>query len=66
MYKYILEGAGNINWMAIFALFTFFFIFITSIVMAFGSSKAFIDKMADMPLDDTDSAHAEKPFTHDN
>lgn len=66
MYKYILEGAGNINWMAIFALFTFFFIFITSIVMAFGSNKAFIDKMAHMPLDDTDSAHAEKPFTHDN
>ena len=28
MYKYILEGAGNINWMAIFALITFFTLFV--------------------------------------
>ena len=59
MYKYILEGAGNINWMAIFALFTFLFIFILSIVVVFSSNKSYIHKMAHMPLDDNHSVNAE-------
>ena len=52
MYKHILEGAGNINWMAIFALLTFFLLFVISAVAIFGRSKAYIDKMANMPMDD--------------
>ena len=52
MYKYILAEAGNINWMAIFALCTFFFIFSVSVIMVFGRSKKFVDKMAALPLDD--------------
>jgi hypothetical protein len=35
MAKYILEGAGNINWMAIFALLTFVHIFTVSALLAF-------------------------------
>ena len=52
MYKHILENAGNINWMALFALITFFTIFIIGIVTVFGKNKAYIDKMSHLPLDD--------------
>ena len=60
MFKYILEGAGNINWMAIASLLTFMTVFIISAMMAFRSPSTFIDKMANMPLDDsTPSFNAE-------
>lgn len=52
MYKYILEQAGNINWMAVFALSTFVFVFLTSILLIFRKDKSYIDKMSSMPLDD--------------
>lgn len=51
MYKYILESAGGINWMAIFALLTFFIMFLISTWVVFGRSKAYIDKMANLPLE---------------
>jgi uncharacterized membrane protein len=60
MYKYILEEAGNINWMAISALITFVVIFVVSAVMAFKSSPAFIDKMSNLPLDDANPINTEK------
>jgi hypothetical protein len=52
MYKYILESAGSIDWMAIFALLTFFFIFSISVIAVFIKKQSFIDKMASLPLDD--------------
>jgi len=52
MFKYILEGAGDINWMAIFALVTFFLLFTISAWAIFGKSKAYINKMAHLPLED--------------
>lgn len=52
MYKYILESAGNINWMAIFALITFFLIFSISVVAVFKKKQSFIDRMGNLPLDD--------------
>ncbi|MBK9152197.1 MAG: hypothetical protein IPM26_14970 [Saprospiraceae bacterium] len=52
MYKYILESAGNINWMAIFALLTFFTIFLMSIWLVFRDSKEYIQKMEHLPLED--------------
>ena len=52
MFKYLLEGAGDINWMAIFALITFFFIFLVSTVVVFMKNPAYIEKMANMPLED--------------
>jgi len=52
MAKYILEGAGNINWMAIFALITFLTIFIISALMAFRKNNPIIKRMENLPLDD--------------
>lgn len=52
MAKYILEQAGDINWMAIFALLTFVFIFTTSVVAVFVRKKAYINHMANLPLED--------------
>jgi len=67
MYKYILEGAGSINWMAISALITFVTIFLVSAVMAFRSPRLYLDKMSNLPLEDsilqtseTDIRHEEK------
>lgn len=52
MYKYILQSAGNINWMAIFALFTFLFIFILGVVLAFSKNKEELNHYASLPLED--------------
>lgn len=52
MYKHILATGGDINWMALFALLTFFFIFTISIIWGFAKNKAYINRMANMPLDD--------------
>lgn len=51
MYKYILESAGNINWMALFALLTFVIVFLTSAVMAFRKDKKTLNHIASLPLD---------------
>lgn len=52
MYKYILEQAGDINWMAVFALLTFVFIFSTSLILVFKHNKQYTDHMAHLPLED--------------
>lgn len=62
MYKYILEQAGNINWMALFALLTFCFIFGVSIILVLRRNKAHIDHMASLPLED-DTVSQEKTET---
>ncbi len=52
MYKHILESAGNINWMALFALLTFCFIFTLSAYLIFRKDKEVIDHIAHLPLED--------------
>ena len=52
MAKYILEQAGNINWMAIFALLTFVFIFTTSVIAVFVRKKSYISYMSNLPLEE--------------
>ena len=54
MYKYILESAGNINWMALFALLTFFFVFSMSVYLAFIKDKKSLEEVAHLPLADDD------------
>lgn len=54
MYKYILESAGNINWMALFALITFFIVFSLSIYMAFVKNGKELEHVASLPLEDDD------------
>ena len=52
MYKYILETAGNINWMALFALLTFFIVFSMSIYLAFIKKEEELNEVANLPLAD--------------
>ena len=54
MYKYILESAGNINWMALFALLTFFIVFSMSIYLAFMKNKDELQEVANLPLSEDD------------
>lgn len=54
MYKYILETAGNINWMALFALLTFFFVFSMSVYLAFIKNSEELNEVAHLPLVDDD------------
>lgn len=51
MYKYLLQESGEINWMAIFALLTFVFVFGVAVYMIFRRDQKFIDHMANLPLD---------------
>jgi hypothetical protein len=65
MFKHILANAGDINWMAIFALLTFFLLFVISAVAIFGRSKEYIQKMANMPLEDSISQPKEISLNHE-
>ncbi len=52
MYKYILANGGeSINWMAIFSLVTFVFLFVVSAIAIWGRSKSYISHMETLPLD---------------
>jgi len=52
MFKHILAQAGDINWMALFALLTFFSMFLISLWVVVIREKGFYDHMARLPLDD--------------
>lgn len=52
MFKHLLESAGDINWMAISALLTFFTVFMVSTVLALKSDPKHIDKMANLPFEE--------------
>ncbi|RMG79017.1 MAG: CcoQ/FixQ family Cbb3-type cytochrome c oxidase assembly chaperone [Bacteroidetes bacterium] len=59
MFKHILANAGNINWMAIFALITFFLMFLITLFVVFGKRKSYIEKMSNLPLEDSISKQEE-------
>ncbi len=65
MFKHILANAGDINWMAIFAMLTFILLFVISAVAIFGKSKSFINKMSNLPLDDSLSVKTETTNGHE-
>ena len=52
MAKYILETAGNINWMALFALLTFLFIFLLSAYLIFKKDTEQLKHLEELPLSD--------------
>lgn len=57
MYKKLLESA-DIEWMAIFPLLLFTIFFVGIVVIALRRKQTFIDKMANMPLEeDEDSSN---------
>jgi len=51
MFKHILANA-DINWMAIFALVTFFAMFIVVVIALFTTDKDHIRRMANLPMED--------------
>lgn len=59
MYKYILAEGGNINWMALFALLTFVFVFLVSVVTVFGNRSKLYEHMAELPLDNNENKTAD-------
>ena len=66
MFKYLLESAGNSNWMAISALMTFLTVFIVSAVLVLRKDKGFIQKMANLPFEDeTASTHLKNDNNHE-
>lgn len=52
MYKYILESTGNINWLALFALITFFTVFFIGAYLALKKDTRLLDHMSALPLED--------------
>jgi len=50
MYKYILESAGDINWMAMFALLTFVFVFTVAVIQVLRRNSKHIRHMSELPL----------------
>jgi len=54
MYKYILETAGNINWMALFALTTFVTIFLLSAYLVCRKDHEELNRLSSLPLSDDD------------
>lgn len=65
MFKYILETAGNIHWMAIAALLTFLAVFIVSTAVILKRDRAFIDRMAHLPLEDGYSEYDQNEKSHE-
>ena len=61
MVKYILQSAGEINWMALFALITFFALFLIGSWTVIGRNKEFVKKMASLPLEEEHSLNQETP-----
>ncbi len=57
MYKKLLESA-DIEWMAILPLIIFVTFFVVVIIRVVRSKQSFIDKMANLPLEDDDSVPA--------
>ena len=52
MYKYIIEKAGESEWMALIPLLLFFIIFISITIIALTRKKEYLDKMSRLPLED--------------
>ncbi|KAA3634363.1 MAG: cbb3-type cytochrome c oxidase subunit 3 [Bacteroidetes bacterium] len=60
MFKYILERAGDIEWMAIVPLVLFVVFFIVIVWKAMSHKKEFVDRMANMPLQDDNTLEVEQ------
>jgi cbb3-type cytochrome oxidase subunit 3 len=52
MFKYILQNAGDINWIAVMALVLFFAVFLFGSAWILTKKKDYVDKVSRLPLDD--------------
>ncbi len=59
MYKYILENAGDVSTMALIPLVLFFMLFVGATAWALISNKSYIERMSNLPLEDSLSENAE-------
>jgi hypothetical protein len=66
MFKYILEGIGNINILAILSLLTFVAMFLIGAVTIFRRRPEFIEKMSNLPLEDNAIQTDETNTNHEN
>jgi hypothetical protein len=51
MYKYILDSAKEIDWMAIIPLIIFFSFFTAMVIVTIMKKKSFVDRMKQLPLE---------------
>ncbi len=56
MFKHYFEGIENIEWAPIISLLIFFVFFILMIIGIFKMDKRFINKMKQLPMDDSKPA----------
>lgn len=52
MYKYLLENAGDLDWMAVGPMLVFVAFFVGVIVFAYTTDKSYINKMSNLPFED--------------
>lgn len=61
MFKHLLStSASEINWLAIFALVTFFIIFFAILFQAVLTKKDYVNYMSNMPLEDDHSQNSKQ------
>ncbi len=65
MYKYLLETAGNIHWMAWFARLTFVCRFLMGSVTILRSKPEYIERMANRPLEENHPLTTETSANHE-
>lgn len=53
MYKYILETAGDIDWLALIPLVIFFVFFSITIIRVLMTKKSYIQKMEKLPFEES-------------
>lgn len=56
MYKYILESASQIDWMAIIPLIIFFSFFTMTIIVTMKKKEGFINHMKNLPFENEEAA----------
>ena len=52
MFKYIIEKAGDLDWLALGPFLLFFFFFIAVTIYALKKRSGYIEKMSNLPLED--------------
>ncbi len=52
MAKYILENAGDIQWLALMPLVLFFLVFVGALIMTMLKNKTYIDRMSHLPFEE--------------
>lgn len=52
MFKYILQNAGDIQWLALVPLVLFFLVFMGAMIRVMLKNKSHIERMSQLPFED--------------